>query len=264
MRLFVSGSAPLSAATHRSFRGAHGPRDPRALRDDRDGHDHVEPVARGAQAGTVGPPLPGVSVRVVAQADASEGSDGSHGRGGAAGSDGHDGSDGRDGDVGDVEVRGPNVFAGYWGKPDLTASEMTSDGWFRTGDLGRFDDDGYLELVGRSKDLVISGGLNVYPKEVEAVLDRLDGVVESAVIGVPDPDLGEAVVAVVVPVAGADVSESTLQAAARAELAGFKCPKRVFIVAELPPQHDGQGGEGRPAGALQRGVTLRSGAVVVA
>ncbi len=234
MRLFVSGSAPLSAATHRSFAA-------------RTGHEILErygmtetvmitsnPLHGARKPGTVGPPLPGVSVRVVARADASEGSDGSHGRGGAAGSDGRDGSVGDVGDVGDVEVRGPNVFAGYWGKPDLTASEMTSDGWFRTGDLGRFDDDGYLELVGRSKDLVISGGLNVYPKEVEAVLDRLDGVVESAVIGVPDPDLGEAVVAVVVPVAGADVSESTLRAAARAELAGFKCPKRVFIVAELP------------------------------
>ncbi len=209
MRLFVSGSAPLSAATHRSFSA-------------RTGHEILErygmtetvmitsnPLHGARKPGTVGPPLPGVSVRVVEREGEADG-------------------------VGDVEVRGPNVFAGYWGKPDLTASEMTGDGWFRTGDLGRLDDDGYLELVGRSKDLVISGGLNVYPKEVEAVLDRLDGVVESAVIGVPDADLGEAVVAVVVPVAGADVSESTLRAAARAELAGFKCPKRVFLVAELP------------------------------
>jgi malonyl-CoA/methylmalonyl-CoA synthetase len=126
------------------------------------------------------------------------------------------------------------VFAGYWGKPELTAREMTADGWFRTGDLGRFDGDGYLELVGRSKDLVISGGLNVYPKEVEAVLDRLDGVVESAVIGVPDADLGEAVVAVVVPSPGASVDEAGLRAAARASLAGYKCPKRVHLVDELP------------------------------
>jgi malonyl-CoA/methylmalonyl-CoA synthetase len=209
MRLFVSGSAPLSADTHHSFA-------------ERTGHQILErygmtetvmitsnPLDGERKPGTVGPPLPGVSVRVVPRAGEADG-------------------------VGDVEVRGPNVFAGYWGKPELTAREMTSDGWFRTGDLGRLDADGYLELVGRSKDLVISGGLNVYPKEVETVLDRLDGVVESAVIGVPDADLGEAVVAVVVPVAGASVDESSLRAAARASLAGYKCPKRVHLVDELP------------------------------
>jgi malonyl-CoA/methylmalonyl-CoA synthetase len=211
MRLFVSGSAPLSAATHAEFAARTGQQILERYGMTETVMLTSNPLHGARKPGTVGPPLPGVSVRVVPRA-------------GAGDADG----------VGGVEVRGPNVFAGYWGKPELTAMEMTADGWFRTGDLGRFDDDGYLELVGRSKDLVISGGLNVYPKEVEAVLDGLDGVVESAVIGVPDADLGEAVVAVVVPVGGAPIDEASLRAAARAELAGFKCPKRFHLVEELP------------------------------
>jgi malonyl-CoA/methylmalonyl-CoA synthetase len=131
-------------------------------------------------------------------------------------------------------VRGPNVFSGYWRRPELTATEFTADGFFRTGDLGAFDADGYLAIVGRSKDLVISGGLNVYPKEVEDVLDGLEGVLESAVIGVPDPDFGEAVVAVVVPQAGATVDEAAIREAARDHLAAYKVPKRVHVVDALP------------------------------
>jgi malonyl-CoA/methylmalonyl-CoA synthetase len=139
-----------------------------------------------------------------------------------------------DSGVGDVEVKGPNVFAGYWRRDDATREAFTDDGWFRTGDLGRLDDDGYLHLVGRSKDLVISGGLNVHPTEVEQAVDSLPGVAESAVVGMPDPDLGEIVVAVVVPVPGATVEESAVRFACRERLAGFKVPKRVVVVDVLP------------------------------
>jgi malonyl-CoA/methylmalonyl-CoA synthetase len=212
VRLFVSGSAPLLASTHAEF-------------ELRTGHRILErygmtettmltsnPLHGDRRAGTVGLPLPGVDVRVV-------------------GEDGHSLPAGA---VGDVEVRGPNVFAGYWRRPDLTVSEFTPDGWFRTGDVGRFDTDGYLHLVGRSKDLVITGGLNVYPVEVEAVLDELPGVLESAVIGVPDPDFGEAVVAVVVAQPGATLEPEVLRTEARARLAGFKVPKQVHVVDALP------------------------------
>jgi malonyl-CoA/methylmalonyl-CoA synthetase len=138
------------------------------------------------------------------------------------------------GEAGAVEVRGPNVFAGYWRRPDLASTEFTDDDWFRTGDLGRFDADGYLHLVGRSKDLIISGGLNVYPPEVEAVLDDLDGVVESAVIGLPDADFGEMVVAVIVAEDGAAIDTATVREAARRQLAGYKVPRRVEVVDALP------------------------------
>jgi malonyl-CoA/methylmalonyl-CoA synthetase len=202
VRLFVSGSAPLLASTHDEFRA-------------RTGHVILErygltetsmitsnPLHGERRAGTVGFPLPGVEVRVAG-----------------------------DGEIGGIEVRGPNVFAGYWKRPDLTASEFTADGFFRTGDLGRFDTDGYLSIVGRSKDLIISGGLNVYPKEVEEVLDDLPGVVESAVVGVPDPDFGEAVVAVVI----GDVADTDLlRDEVRRHLAAFKVPKRIVVVDALP------------------------------
>jgi malonyl-CoA/methylmalonyl-CoA synthetase len=143
------------------------------------------------------------------------------------------------GEVGGVEVQGPNVFAGYWNLPERTREEFTGDGWFRTGDLGEWVPDGaegagYLRLVGRAKDLIISGGLNVYPKEIESRIDALPGVAESAVIGVPDPDFGEAVVAVVVPRNGAEVTPAAILGALRGEIAGFKIPKRVHVVAELP------------------------------
>ena len=176
MRLFISGSAPLLASTHEAFRA-------------RTGHAILErygmtetvmltsnPLDGERRPGTVGFPLPGTDVRIVDPDDTGAGA---------------------------IEVRGPNVFAGYWRRPrELTTAEFTNDGWFRTGDIGCFDPDGYLSIVGRAKDLVISGGLNIYPKEVEDVLDTVDGVLESAVIGVPDADFGEAVVAVVVPKPG--------------------------------------------------------------
>jgi malonyl-CoA/methylmalonyl-CoA synthetase len=137
------------------------------------------------------------------------------------------------GAVGTVEVRGDGVFAGYWRRPGATADSFTPDGWFRTGDIGSVDHEGRLTLVGRSSDLVISGGYNVYPKEVELAIDRTPGVEESAVVGAPDPDLGEVVVAVVVPRAGADVDEDDVLAACE-DLARFKRPRRVVFVEDLP------------------------------
>ena len=138
------------------------------------------------------------------------------------------------GDIGVIEVRGPNVFAGYWNMPEKTREELRADGWFITGDLATMDPDGYVVIVGRSKDLVISGGFNVYPKEVEAAIDALEGVVESAVIGVPHPDFGEGVVAVVVAAPGAGLSEDAIKAGIAPNLARFKQPGRVVIVDSLP------------------------------
>jgi malonyl-CoA/methylmalonyl-CoA synthetase len=212
MRLFISGSAPLTPQTHAEFFG-------------RTGHVILErygmtetimltsnPLDGERRAGTVGPPLPGVSVRVCDDDDQMV----------------------EVGETGAVQVSGPSVFGGYWQRPELNATEFTADGWFRTGDLGRFDDDGYLTLVGRSKDLVITGGLNVYPIEVERVLDDLDDVAESAVIGCPDADFGERVVAIVVARVGAVLDPDAVREAARGRLAGFKVPKVVHLVDELP------------------------------
>ena len=212
MRLFVSGSAPLLPATFTAFR-------------ERSGHTILERYGMSETAmqtsnpydglrlpGSVGKPLPGVTVRTV---DA----------------EGHECAPDQ---IGGIEVRGPNVFKGYWRMPEKTAEEFTADGYFKTGDVGRFDTEGYLWIVGRSKDLIISGGYNVYPKEVEAVIDDLDGVLESAVIGVPHPDFGEAVVAVVVRETGATVGEAGIIASLKEKIANFKVPKRVYFVDELP------------------------------
>ena len=138
------------------------------------------------------------------------------------------------GEIGVLEVRGPNVFKGYWRMPEKTALEFREDGFFVTGDLARIGADGYVAIVGRAKDLIISGGLNVYPKEVESVIDDLPGVVESAVIGLPHPDFGEAVSAVVVPAPGAELDEAAVIAAVRERLASFKVPKRVWFAPCLP------------------------------
>ena len=212
MRLFVSGSAPLLADTFRQFEARTGQR---IL--ERYGMSETimltsNPYDGNRVAGTVGLPLPGVGVRVV---------DG-EGRELAAPA------------IGDIQVRGPNVFSGYWRMPEKTAEEFTSDGWFRTGDVGRWDTNGYLTIVGRSKDLIITGGYNVYPKEIESYLDDMDGVAESAVIGVPHRDFGEAVTAVVVRRPGASLDESAIVAALKARIAGYKVPKRVHVVDELP------------------------------
>ncbi len=209
MRLFISGSAPLLADTFRQF-------------SERSGHTILErygmsetvmltsnPYApvQDRIAGTVGFALPGVDLRV--SCDESE-------------------------QIGAVEVRGPSVFPGYWRMPEKTAEEFTADGWFKTGDLGQLDAQGRLTLIGRSKDLIISGGYNVYPAEVEGYLYELPGIDESAVIGVPHADFGEAVVAVVVPRAGASVDAAACIAALKQRIAGFKVPKHLIVVDQLP------------------------------
>ena len=164
------------------------------------------------RGGTVGLPLPGVGVRVLDDK----------------------GSPLPAGEVGHIQVKGPNVFKGYWRMPEKTADEFTTDLWFKTGDVGRIDADGFVTIVGRSKDLIISGGYNVYPAEIEGVVNELPGVAESAVIGVPHPDFGEAVVAVVVPRPGATLDGAAIAAQLRKQIANFKLPKQVFVVPELP------------------------------
>lgn len=138
------------------------------------------------------------------------------------------------GDIGMIEIRGPNVFKGYWGMPEKTAAELRENGFFISGDLGRFDAQGYLHIVGRGKDLIITGGYNVYPKEVETEIDAMEGVEESAVFGLPDAYFGEAVTAVVVAKTGADLSEDQIMAHLRQRLAKFKQPKRIVFLQNLP------------------------------
>ena len=219
MRLFISGSAPLLAETHQQFEQRTGHR---IL--ERYGMSETVMLASNPYfesdgprlAGTVGVPLPGVGVRVVDD----------------------DGTRCTVGDIGAVQVNGPNVFAGYWRMPEKTKDEFTADGWFRTGDIGHFGGrdvpDRYLTLVGRSKDLIISGGYNVYPKEVEGYIDEQPDVDESAVIGVPHPDFGEAVVAVVAGKHGVGLAAAAVLDALKGRIANYKVPKRVFIVEQLP------------------------------
>ena len=220
MRLFIAGSAPLLIETFNEWR-------------DRTGHTILErygmsetimltsnPYAadarHGQQAerrgGTVGFPLPGVSLRVQ----------------------GDDGQVLPTGEIGGIQVKGPNVFKGYWRMPEKTAEEFTTDGYFKTGDVGKVDERGYVVIVGRSKDLIISGGYNVYPAEIEGYINDMPGVAESALVGVPHPDFGEVGVAVVIAKPGATVQPEAITAALKASLANFKIPKRCFVVAELP------------------------------
>jgi malonyl-CoA/methylmalonyl-CoA synthetase len=163
--------------------------------------------------GTVGHPLPRVSIRVV---------------------DPETGHLLPDGEIGMIEVKGPNVFKGYWRNPEKTAAEFRTDGFFITGDLGKIDERGYVHIVGRGKDLIITGGFNVYPKEIETEIDCLPGVVESAVIGIPHPDFGEGVTAVIVPERGAAIDAGAVLAELEPRLAKFKLPKRVIVIDELP------------------------------
>ncbi len=213
MRLFVSGSAPLLPETHREF-----------LR--RTGHAILErygmtetlintsnPYRGLRKPGSVGIPVPGIKIRLARDST---------------------GTGALDDVTGVLEVKGPNVFAGYWQDAEKTQYEFTPDGWFKTGDLGRVDDDGYVHIVGRAKDLIISGGYNVYPKEVETELDALSGVLESAVFGIPHPDFGEGVTAVVVPEPAALLSEPGIIQSIQSRLARYKIPKRIFLVEELP------------------------------
>ncbi len=211
MRLFVSGSAPLLAETHATFQSRTGHRILERYGMTETNMITSNPYDGERRAGTVGFPLPGSRCDLAA-GDAIV----------------------APGDVGQIEVRGPNVFKGYWRMPEKTAEDMRPDGFFQTGDLGRFDADGYLQIVGRSKDLVISGGFNVYPKEVELLLDEVAGVQESAVIGVPHPDFGEAVFAVLVARKGETLAPSVVLAAIRDKLARFKQPKAAVVVSDLP------------------------------
>ncbi len=211
VRLFVSGSAPLLAETHDAFWERTGHRILERYGMTETGMNTSNPYEGERRAGTVGPALPGVSVRVV---------------------DEQGGETAPAGEIGRVEVRGPNVFPGYWRMPEKTREEFTADGFFVTGDLGMLGGDGYLTIVGRSKDLIISGGYNVYPKEIELVLDALPGVGESAVIGVPHPDFGEGVVAVLTGDAPPD--EERVRELVSGQLARFKQPRRVFHVDALP------------------------------
>ena len=215
MRLFISGSAPLLTETFKEWQ-------------ERTGHTILERYGMSETTmltsnpyraedgprlgGTVGRPLPGVELRCM----------------------GEDSKPCASGDIGGIEVRGPNVFPGYWRMPEANAKEFTADGWFKTGDVGRINADGYVTIVGRSKDLIITGGYNVYPAEVEGYINDLPGVDESAVIGCPHPDFGEGVVAVVVPQVGATLDAAALTAAIKSQIAAFKVPKQLFIVDELP------------------------------
>lgn len=212
MRLFISGSAPLLAETHSEFERRTGHRILERYGMSEAGMITSNPYHGERRAGTVGLPLPGVEVRVVDEA-------------GQALAEGQKGA---------IQVKGENVFSGYWRMPEKTKQEFTDDGWFRTGDIGVFDADGYLSIVGRAKDLIITGGYNVYPKEIELALDELPQVAESAVIGVPHDDFGEAVTAVVVGKPGAQADEEKIIAALKSKLAGYKVPKRVYFVDALP------------------------------
>jgi len=213
MRVFISGSAPLLAETHDAWKA-------------RTGHAILErygmtetvmntsnPYDGDRVPGTVGFPLPGVSARIAEP---------------------ESGKPLPQGEIGVIEVKGPNVFKGYWRMPEKTAQEFRADGFFVTGDLGRIDERGYIHIIGRAKDLIISGGYNVYPKEIESEINLIPGVVESAVIGVPHPDFGEGVAAVVVPQKDASLTEKDVLAALDGRLARFKQPKRVLFVDELP------------------------------
>jgi malonyl-CoA/methylmalonyl-CoA synthetase len=213
MRLFVSGSAPLHVETHNEFEARTGQRILERYGMTETGMLTSNPMRGERRAGSVGPALPGTEVRVVDD----------EGKACAPGVIGH------------VQVKGASVFAGYWGMPERNREEFTADGFFMTGDLGSLAADGYLTIAGRSKDLIITGGYNVYPKEIELALDELPGVHESAVVGIPHADFGEAVTAVVVPVKGAaQPKEADLIAALKSRLANFKVPKRVYLVDELP------------------------------
>jgi len=212
IRLFVSGSAPLLGETFEAFAAKTGHAILERYGMTETGMNCSNPLDGERRAGTVGPALPGVEARICDK-------------------------DGRElprGEIGVIEVRGPNVFSGYWRLPKKTAEEIRGDGFFITGDLGVMSDDGYVTIIGRDKDMIISGGLNVYPKEIEDALNDLPGVAESAVFGVPHADFGEAVMAVVVAAPGVALDADAMRAALSVGLARFKIPKQILTVDELP------------------------------
>ena len=205
MRLFVSGSAPLLLDTFNEFRSRTGHTILERYGMSEAGMICSNPYEGERRGGTVGKPLPGVSLHIAG------------------------------GETGVIEIKGANVFSGYWRMPEKTQEEFTDDGYFKTGDIGAIDHDGYVSIVGRAKDLIISGGFNVYPKEIELLIDEIPGVAESAIIGLPHPDFGEAVTAVIVRDRdGGMLSEAEVIASIKNQLANFKVPKRVYFVEELP------------------------------
>ena len=213
MRLFISGSAPLSPETHKEFSARTGQAILERYGMTETNMNTSNPYDGERRPGTVGFPLPGIDLRIAEL------------------------ETGRvlaQGEIGVIEVRGPNVFKGYWRMPDKTAAEFRADGFFITGDLGRIDEQGYVSISGRNKDLIITGGLNVYPAEIEAAVDALPGVSESAVIGVPHADFGEGVTAIVACQSGAVIEETVVRRILAQDLAAFKVPKRVIIVDALP------------------------------
>lgn len=212
MRLFISGSAPLLEETFNTFAERTGHTILERYGMSETGMNASNPLDGERRAGTVGFPLPGTQIRICDDAHRPL----------------------ETGEVGELEVRGPNVFRGYWRMPKKTAEDFTADGWFVTGDQGLIDERGYVRIVGRSKDMVITGGLNVYPKEIESVINGIEGVVESAVFGVPHPDFGEAVVATVVVRPDCDITPAAIDDRLRAEMAKFKLPKRIQIADQLP------------------------------
>lgn len=212
MRLFISGSAPLLAETHVQFEQRTGHRILERYGMTETNMNTSNPYDGERRAGTVGFPLPGVEIKIT---------------------DPQTGDQLPDGDIGQLEVRGPNVFKGYWNMPEKTAEELREDGFFITGDLARIDSDGYISIVGRDKDLIISGGYNIYPKEIELVLDDQPGVSESAVVGVPHNDFGETVVGVLVAEIG-DIDIEKIEAAIAESLARFKHPRKLIVVDSLP------------------------------
>ena len=213
MRLFISGSAPLLAETHREFQAKTGHAILERYGMTETNMNTSNPYSGDRIAGTVGFPLKGTDLRVVdPETGATLGAD----------------------EIGMIEVKGPNVFKGYWQNPEKTMAEFRDDGFFITGDLGKIDARGYVHIVGRGKDLIITGGYNVYPKEIEGEIDAMPGVNESAVIGIPHKDFGEGVTAVVVPSKGATLSAEAIVKALESRLAKFKQPKKVFVVDELP------------------------------
>ncbi|OIQ71456.1 long-chain-fatty-acid--CoA ligase [mine drainage metagenome] len=213
MRLFTSGSAPLLAETHVLFEERTGHRILERYGMTETNMNTSNPYDGERRAGTVGMPLPGVELKIT---------------------DPTTGSTLPQGEAGMIEVRGPNVFQGYWQMPEKTREELREDGFFITGDIGVVDADGYVAIVGRQKDLIITGGYNVYPKEVELILDEQPGVLESAVIGLPHPDFGEAVFGVLVAQKGATPDTSAIMDALAGRLAKFKQPKGLMVVADLP------------------------------
>ncbi len=213
MRLFISGSAPLLADTHTAFQLRTGQSILERYGMTETNMNASNPYDGIRKPGTVGKPLPNVEIRI---------------------SDSNTGKKVEDGETGILEVKGPNVFQGYWNMPEKNKEEFRDDGFFITGDMGLIDKDGYIQIVGRSKDLIISGGYNIYPKEIELLIDAQDDVEESAVIGVPHPDFGEGVVGILVPKEGKNVTESDILSAIKSKIARFKQPKRIFVVDQLP------------------------------